>query len=47
MVNTIRYFNKWGWFFDPKRRKTNKRVLEELEYKLAKKEMHKQKLNAK
>ena len=47
MVNTIRYFNKWGWFFDPNRRKTNKRVLEELEYKLARKEMNKHKASVK
>ena len=43
MINTIRYFNKWGWFYDPKRWKTNNRALKELEYKLKKKEMNKQK----
>ena len=32
IVNLIRYFNKWGWFFDAKRRKTNKKVLKELGY---------------
>lgn len=37
IVNTIRYFNKWGWFYDPKRWHTNKRALEELNYKLNKK----------
>jgi GT2 family glycosyltransferase len=26
-VNLIRYFNKWGWFFDRKRRETNKKVM--------------------
>ncbi|MFR3329464.1 MAG: glycosyltransferase family 2 protein [Odoribacter splanchnicus] len=30
MTNMIKYFNKWGWFFDSKRRKINKQVLEEL-----------------
>nr|WP_319502280.1 glycosyltransferase family 2 protein [uncultured Draconibacterium sp.] len=34
MINTIRYFNKWGWFYDPHRWKTNKRILQELDYKL-------------
>jgi GT2 family glycosyltransferase len=29
-VNLIRYFNKWGWFFDKKRRETNRRVLKEI-----------------
>lgn len=33
MINTIRYFNKWGWFFDKKRRETNKRILRQLNYK--------------
>jgi GT2 family glycosyltransferase len=33
MNNMIRYFNKWGWFFDKKRRKTNRQVLKELHYK--------------
>ena len=32
IVNMIRYFNKWGWFFDKKRRKINKQVLKELHY---------------
>ena len=26
----IKYFNKWGWFFDSKRRRINKQVLKEL-----------------
>ena len=30
--NMIRYFNKWGWFFDKKRRVTNKQVLKALHY---------------
>jgi len=32
IVNMIRYFNKWGWFFDVKRRQTNKQVLKTLHY---------------
>lgn len=28
--NMIKYFNKWGWFFDAERRKINKKVLREL-----------------
>lgn len=30
IFNMIKYFNKWGWLFDLKRRNINKRVLEEL-----------------
>ena len=26
-VNTIKYFNKWGWFWDPKRSLLNKKAL--------------------
>ncbi len=33
IVNMIKYFNKWGWIFDKKRRETNKRLLKELNYK--------------
>lgn len=33
IVNATRYFNKWGWFFDKKRRKTNSRILKQLNYK--------------
>lgn len=33
MVNMIKYFNKWGWFFDKERREWNKQLLEELGYK--------------
>ena len=28
IVNMIRYFNKWGWIFDPERKKINKRIVE-------------------
>lgn len=28
VVNMIRYFNKWGWFHDPSRRRFNKRILD-------------------
>lgn len=31
--NMIKYFNKWGWFFDNERRRWNKQLLKELEYK--------------
>ena len=31
MVNAIRYFNKWGWFFDRERDRINRKVLETLE----------------
>jgi GT2 family glycosyltransferase len=30
IVNIIRYFNKWGWFYDPKRRIYNKLLIEKL-----------------
>ena len=30
--NIIRYFNKWGWFFDAQRRKINRRLLKDLNY---------------
>ena len=30
IVNIIRYFNKWGWFFDRQRREFNQRLLQEL-----------------
>lgn len=32
IINIIKYFNKWGWFFDNKRRKTNKKILAQLHY---------------
>lgn len=32
MVNMIRYFNKWGWIFDHKRKAANARVLKDLKY---------------
>jgi GT2 family glycosyltransferase len=28
MLSAIKYFNKWGWFFDPARRRRNNQVLE-------------------
>jgi glycosyltransferase, family 2 len=30
--NMIKYFNKWGWFFDTERRKINARVLADLNF---------------
>jgi GT2 family glycosyltransferase len=33
IVNMIRYFNKWGWFFDKERTEWNKKLLKELGYK--------------
>jgi GT2 family glycosyltransferase len=30
--SAIKYFNKWGWFFDKERKIVNKKVLEELGY---------------
>ena len=33
IVNLIRYFNKWGWLTDTKRRKINKQELKELNFK--------------
>lgn len=32
MTNMIRYFNKWGWFFDRERREWNRKLLKELGY---------------
>jgi len=32
IVNMIRYFNKWGWFFDKKRRNANRQVLKKLNF---------------
>ena len=29
ITNMIRYFNKWGWLIDPKRRRANRRLLRE------------------
>jgi GT2 family glycosyltransferase len=28
--NNCRYFNKWGWFFDPERRRINRKVVAQL-----------------
>lgn len=33
IVNMCKYFNKWGWFFDSKRREINKQILKEQNYK--------------
>lgn len=30
IVNVMRYFNKWGWFYDSGRRRFNKKLLKEL-----------------
>jgi GT2 family glycosyltransferase len=30
MINMIKYFNKWGWFYDKKRKRTNRITLENL-----------------
>lgn len=30
IVNMCKYFNKWGWFYDPQRRKVNKTLLREV-----------------
>lgn len=30
MVNLIKYFNKWGWFFDKERKKINAQTLERI-----------------
>lgn len=32
ILNMIKYFNKWGWVFDKKRKQINQRLLEELNY---------------
>jgi GT2 family glycosyltransferase len=32
MFNMIKYFNKWGWFFDSERKLFNKQILDELGY---------------
>jgi GT2 family glycosyltransferase len=34
VISMIKYFNKWGWFFDNERRVVNKRVLKNLAYKI-------------
>jgi GT2 family glycosyltransferase len=30
MQSAVKYFNKWGWFFDPERKKMNKQILNEI-----------------
>lgn len=37
IISAIKYFNKWGWFFDKERRKINRQVLKELKLKSASK----------
>lgn len=32
LVNLIKYFNKWGWFFDKERKQFNKDTLEKVNY---------------
>ena len=32
ILNMIKYFNKWGWVFDKKRKRINRKLLEELNY---------------
>ena len=32
IVNMVKYFNKWGWFFDSERRKVNREILKETNY---------------
>ncbi len=32
LVNMIKYFNKWGWFFDRKRRRFNRHLLKSLTF---------------
>lgn len=34
IISIIKYFNKWGWFFDKKRRKKNKEILNYLQNKI-------------
>ena len=29
ITNMIKYFNKWGWFFDAERRRVNKKIMEQ------------------
>lgn len=31
IFNMIKYFNKWGWFFDKERKRINKRILSQFE----------------
>lgn len=37
IISAIKYFNKWGWFFDKERRKINRQVVKELKLKSASK----------
>lgn len=31
LINIIKYFNKWGWIYDPERRRFNKALFKEIE----------------
>ena len=33
IISIVKYFNKWGWFFDKERKKINGNTLKELDYK--------------
>lgn len=33
IISAIRYFNKWGWFFDKERRSINKKIMRQLSVK--------------
>jgi hypothetical protein len=30
VVNMCRYFNKWGWFYDPERKRMNQQALDQI-----------------
>jgi GT2 family glycosyltransferase len=32
IISVIKYFNKWGWFFDDERKKVNREILKKLDY---------------
>jgi GT2 family glycosyltransferase len=34
IINVIRYFNKWGWFFDDERKEVNSKIMEKLKKKV-------------
>jgi len=34
LYNLVKYFNKWGWFFDKERKKINQAVLRQLNHKV-------------
>lgn len=31
-INMVKYFNKWGWFYDPQRKDYNKKLRESIKY---------------